>query len=325
MEPIMVYPRGVPFMVYILNAISAHLRHPNRLRAMSNAQRQKLFSCGDIEQNPGPITVLQLNVQSPTPSKLASLLAKGADVLVLQEIWKNTKQLSALKTEPYVADTCVRGIRGGCVFILAKKTLKLHLVHFRTSTHESDVEAVFVEVAIAKDTSIYIASVYLPSPVVVTCTMKNLLASLTSDANLSLINTPGEFTFARGVAERSFIDLAFQRLFDVESWAADVTIHSDHCLISYTLKTSHRVDIPQLHHRRVVISIDGVIAAGQPFQPNSTPNSHNLTDETSHTILRISRNASKPRCGTIALAGYLRKVPPFGRKRLQRPNITRTF
>ncbi|KAH9584034.1 Endonuclease/exonuclease/phosphatase [Trypanosoma melophagium] len=137
---------------------------------------------------------------------------------------------------------------------------------------------------------------------------------LTSDANLSLINTPGEFTFARGVAERSFIDLAFQRLFDVESWAADVTIHSDHCLISYTLKTSHRVGIPQLHHRHVVISIDGVIAAGQPFQPNSTPSSHNLTDKTSHAILRISRNASKPRCGTISLAGYLRRAHRLGER-----------
>ncbi|ORC76609.1 putative alpha tubulin, partial [Trypanosoma theileri] len=124
-------PAWCTFLVCFLNAIGAHLRHPNRLRAISNAQRHTLLLSGDIEQNPGPISVLQLNVQSLTPTKLTSLLAKGADIIILQEIWRNSKQISALKTDPYVAYAYTRESRGGGTLIMVKKTLKSRRVNFR--------------------------------------------------------------------------------------------------------------------------------------------------------------------------------------------------
>ncbi|PWV04147.1 putative Tubulin/FtsZ family, GTPase domain containing protein [Trypanosoma cruzi] len=65
----------------LLNSIGAYQRYTYRLRAVCDAQRQKLLLSGDIEQNPGPIAVLQMNVSCLTPSKLATLMAQGADII----------------------------------------------------------------------------------------------------------------------------------------------------------------------------------------------------------------------------------------------------
>ncbi|RNC32229.1 trans-sialidase, partial [Trypanosoma cruzi] len=60
----------------LLNSIGAYQRYTYCLRAVCDAQRQKLLLSGDIEQNPGPIAVLQMNVSCLTPSKLATLMAQ---------------------------------------------------------------------------------------------------------------------------------------------------------------------------------------------------------------------------------------------------------
>ncbi|KAF8293901.1 putative Tubulin/FtsZ family, GTPase domain containing protein [Trypanosoma cruzi] len=64
----------------LLNSIGAYQRYTYCLRAVCDAERQKLLLSGDIEQNPGPIAVLQMNVSCLTPSKLATLMAQGADI-----------------------------------------------------------------------------------------------------------------------------------------------------------------------------------------------------------------------------------------------------
>ncbi|RNC60854.1 trans-sialidase [Trypanosoma cruzi] len=48
----------------LLNSIGAYQRYTYCLRAVCDAQRQKLLLSGDIEQNPGPIAALQMTVPS---------------------------------------------------------------------------------------------------------------------------------------------------------------------------------------------------------------------------------------------------------------------
>ncbi|RNC35769.1 trans-sialidase, partial [Trypanosoma cruzi] len=82
----------------LLNSIGAHQRYTYCLRAVCDAQRQKLLLSGDIEQNPGPIAVLQMNVSCLTPSKLATLMAQGADIIAIQETWKSSEQIASMHT-----------------------------------------------------------------------------------------------------------------------------------------------------------------------------------------------------------------------------------
>ncbi|RNC33808.1 putative protein transport protein Sec23A, partial [Trypanosoma cruzi] len=82
----------------LLNSIGAYQRYTYRLRAVCDAQRQKLLLSGDIEQNPGPIAVLQMNVSCLTPSKLATLMAQGADIIAIQETWKSSEQIASMHT-----------------------------------------------------------------------------------------------------------------------------------------------------------------------------------------------------------------------------------
>ncbi|KAF8292329.1 putative Endonuclease-reverse transcriptase [Trypanosoma cruzi] len=86
----------------LLNSIGAYQRYTYRLRAVCDAQRQKLLLSGDIEQNPGPIAVLQMNVSCLTPSKLATLMAQGADIIAIQETWKSSEQIASMHTGDYV-------------------------------------------------------------------------------------------------------------------------------------------------------------------------------------------------------------------------------
>ncbi|PWV12305.1 putative Tubulin/FtsZ family, GTPase domain containing protein [Trypanosoma cruzi] len=65
----------------LLNSIGTYQRYNYRLRAVCDARRQKLLLSGDIEQHPGPIAVLQMSVSCLTPSKLATLMAQGADII----------------------------------------------------------------------------------------------------------------------------------------------------------------------------------------------------------------------------------------------------
>ncbi|PWV16515.1 putative retrotransposon hot spot protein (RHS) [Trypanosoma cruzi] len=80
MEPFIWLP-AERYFYPLLNSIGAYQRYTYRLRAVCDAQRQKLLLSGDIEQHPGPIAVLQMNVSCLTPSKLATLMAQGADII----------------------------------------------------------------------------------------------------------------------------------------------------------------------------------------------------------------------------------------------------
>ncbi|KAF8284902.1 putative Endonuclease-reverse transcriptase [Trypanosoma cruzi] len=108
----------------LLNSIGAYQRYTYRLRAVCDAQRQKLLLSGDIEQNPGPIAVLQMNVSCLTPSKLATLMAQGADIIAIQETWKSSEQIASMHTGDYVLYAQSRIGKGGGVAVLVRKTLR---------------------------------------------------------------------------------------------------------------------------------------------------------------------------------------------------------
>ncbi|RNC39058.1 trans-sialidase, partial [Trypanosoma cruzi] len=97
MEPFTWLP-AERYLYPLLNSIGAYQRYTYRLRAVCDAQRQKLLLSGDIEQNPGPIAVLQMNVSCLTPSKLATLMAQGADIIAIQETWKSSEQIASMHT-----------------------------------------------------------------------------------------------------------------------------------------------------------------------------------------------------------------------------------
>ncbi|PWV03974.1 putative Endonuclease-reverse transcriptase [Trypanosoma cruzi] len=75
--------------------VGAYQRYTCRLRAVSDAQRQKLLRGGDIERSPSPIAALQMTVPSLTPAKLATITAQGADMIAIQETRKSSEQIAS--------------------------------------------------------------------------------------------------------------------------------------------------------------------------------------------------------------------------------------
>ncbi|EKF39679.1 hypothetical protein MOQ_000089, partial [Trypanosoma cruzi marinkellei] len=218
------------------------------LRAVCDAQRQKLLLSGDIEQNPGPIAVLQMNVSCLTPAKLATLMAQGADIMVIQETWKSSEQIASTHAGDYVlyAQSCIG--KGGGVAVLVRKTLRSRRIPFTIPQHDTSLEVVVVQVALDQNRDLIVASAYMRPPPHISQSFRRLLnclpaslplllcggfnmhhpqwepfleippsevaaesLELCTDAGLTLVNTPGEITHARGTRERSCIDLTWSK------------------------------------------------------------------------------------------------------------------
>ncbi|EKF28201.1 hypothetical protein MOQ_008060, partial [Trypanosoma cruzi marinkellei] len=112
------------------NPIGAYQRYACCLRAVCDAQRQKLLRSGDIEQNPGSIAVLQMTVSCLTPAKFATLMAQGADITVIQEAWKSSEQIASTHAGDYVLYAQSRIGKGGGVAVLVRKTLRSRRLPF---------------------------------------------------------------------------------------------------------------------------------------------------------------------------------------------------
>ncbi|KAF8302550.1 hypothetical protein TcBrA4_0050300 [Trypanosoma cruzi] len=67
---------------------------------------------------------------------------------------------------------------------------------------------------------------------------------LCTDAGLTLVNTPGEITYARGTRERSCIDLTWSKHLTVSDWSASVSPLSDHYMLTFTLHQAFKDTIP---------------------------------------------------------------------------------
>ncbi|RNF22020.1 trans-sialidase, partial [Trypanosoma conorhini] len=97
MEPCVGLPEERSFFP-LPTSIGACQRCVCRLRTVCDAQRQKLLLSGDVEQNPGPLAVLQMNVSALSQVKLATLMAYGADIIAVQETWRSPEQLATYNT-----------------------------------------------------------------------------------------------------------------------------------------------------------------------------------------------------------------------------------
>ncbi|PWU94115.1 L1Tco protein [Trypanosoma cruzi] len=265
----------------LLNSIGAHQRYTYRLRAVCDAQRQKLLLSGDIEQNPGPIAVLQMNVSCPTPSKLATLMAQGADIIAIQETWKSSEQIASMHTGDYVLYAQSRIGKGGGVAVLVRKTLRSKRIPLTIPQHDTSLEVVVAQVALDQNRDLIVASAYMRPPPQVTQSFRRLVnclpastplllcgdfnmhhpqwepfletspsevaaefLELCTDAGRTLVNTPGEITYARGTRERSCIDLTWSKHLTVSDCSASVSPLSDHYMLTFTLHQAFKDTIP---------------------------------------------------------------------------------
>ncbi|EKF28592.1 dispersed gene family protein 1 (DGF-1), putative, partial [Trypanosoma cruzi marinkellei] len=226
------------------NSIDAYQRYVCCLRAVCDAQRQKLLLSGDIEQRPGPIAVLQMTVSCLTPAKLATLMAQGADIMFIQETWKSSEQIASMHAGDYVLYAQSRIGKGGGVAVLVRKTLRSRRIPFTIPQHDTSLEVVVVQVALEQNRDLIVASAYMRPPPQISQSLRRLLnclpaslplllcgdfnmhhpqwepfleispsevaaefLELCTDAGLTLVNTPGEITHAHGTRERSPVSI----------------------------------------------------------------------------------------------------------------------
>ncbi|EKF28083.1 hypothetical protein MOQ_008179 [Trypanosoma cruzi marinkellei] len=265
----------------LLNSIDAYQSFACSLRAVCDAQRQKLLFSGDIGQRPGSIAVLQMNVSCLTPAKLATLMAQGADIMVIQETWKSSEQIASMHTGDYVLYAQSRIGKGGGVAVLVRKTLRSRRIPFTIPQHDTSLEVVVVQVALDQNRDLTAASAYMRPPPHISQSFRRLLnclpaslplllcgdfnmhhpqwepfsetspsevaaafLELCTDAGLTLVNTPGEITHARGARERSCIDLTWSKHLTVSDWSASVTPLGDHYMLTFTLYQAFKDTIP---------------------------------------------------------------------------------
>ncbi|RNC41479.1 L1Tc protein, partial [Trypanosoma cruzi] len=280
MEPFTWLP-AERFFYPLLNSIGAYQRYTYRLRAVCDAQRQKLLLSGDIEQHPGTIAVLQMNVSCLTPSKLATLMAQGADIIAIQETWKSSEQIASMHTGDYVLYAQSRIGKGGGVAVLVRKTLRSKRIPLTIPQHDTSPEVVVVQVALDQNRDLIVADAYVRPPPQVTQSFRRLVnclpassplllcgdfnmhhpqwepfletspsevaaefLELCTDAGLTLVNTPGEITYARGTRERSCVDLTWSKHLTVSDWSASVSPLSDHYMLTFTLHQAFKDTIP---------------------------------------------------------------------------------
>ncbi|KAF5222688.1 hypothetical protein ECC02_004265 [Trypanosoma cruzi] len=265
----------------LLNSIGAYQRYTYCLRAVCDAQRQKLLLSGDIEQNPGPIAVLQMNVSCLTPAKLATLTAQGADMIAIQETWKSSEQIASMHTGDYVLYEQSRIGKGGGVAVLVGKTLRSKRIPLTIPQHDTSLEVVVVQVALDQNRDLIVASAYMRPPPQVTQSFRRLVnclpassplllcgdfnmhhpqwesllesspsevaaefLELCTDAGLTLVNTPGEITHARGTRERSCIDPTCSKQLTVSDWTALVSTLNDHYTLTFTIHQAFKDTTP---------------------------------------------------------------------------------
>ncbi|KAF8287363.1 putative Endonuclease-reverse transcriptase [Trypanosoma cruzi] len=171
----------------LLNSIGAYQRYTYCLRAVCDAQRQKLLLSGDIEQNPGPIAVLQMNVSLPhARQNLATLMAQGADIIAIQETWKSSEQIASMHTGDYVLYAQSRIGKGGGVAVLVRKTLRSKRIPLTIPQHDTSLEVVVVQVALDQNRDLIVASAYMRPPPQVTQSFRRLVNCLPASSPLLL-------------------------------------------------------------------------------------------------------------------------------------------
>ncbi|RNE99649.1 membrane associated protein, partial [Trypanosoma cruzi] len=104
-------------------------------------------------------------------------------------------------------------------------------------------------------------------------------------AGLTLVNTPGEITYARGTRERTCIDLTWSKHLTVSDWTASVSPLSDHYMLIFTLHQAFKDTIPSASRYSTV----GGSASGIYSSRTSTHNFRHMTIRSSPPALKLSR------------------------------------
>ncbi|KAF8298132.1 putative trans-sialidase, partial [Trypanosoma cruzi] len=222
-----------------------------------------------------------MNVSCLTPSKLATLMAQGAEIIAIQETWKSSEQIASMHTGDYVLYAQSRIGKGGGVAVLVRKTLRSKRIPPTIPQHDTSLEVVVVQVALDQNRDLIVASAYMRPPPQVTQSFRRLVnclpassplllcgdfnmhhpqwepflesspsevaaefLELCTDAGLTLVNTPGEITYARGTRERSCIDLTWSKHLTVSDWSASVSPLSDHYMLTFTPHQAFKDTIP---------------------------------------------------------------------------------
>ncbi|KAF8284604.1 putative trans-sialidase [Trypanosoma cruzi] len=222
-----------------------------------------------------------MNVSCLTPSKLATLMAQGADIIAIQETWKSSEQIASMHTGDHVLYARSRIGKGGGVAVLVRKTFRSKRIPLTIPQHDTSLEVVVVQVALDQNRDLIVASAYMRPPPQVMQSFRRLVnclpassplllcgdfnmhhpqwepflqsspsevaaefLELCTDAGLTLVNIPGEITYARGTRERSCIDLTWSKHLTVPDWSASVSPLSDHYMLTFTLHQAFKDTIP---------------------------------------------------------------------------------
>ncbi|PWU92829.1 putative Endonuclease-reverse transcriptase [Trypanosoma cruzi] len=227
------------------------------------------------------MAVLQMNVSRLTPSKLATLMTQGADMIAIQETWKSSEQIASMHTGDYLLYAQSRIGKGGGVAVLVRTTLRSKRIPHTIPQHDTSLEVVVVQVALDQNRDLIVASAYVRPPPRATQSFRRLVnclpastplllcgdfnmhhpqwepfletspsevaaefLELCTDAGLVLVNIPGEITYARGTRERSCIDLTWSKHLTVSDWSASVSPLSDRYMLTFTLHQAFKDTIP---------------------------------------------------------------------------------
>ncbi|EKG05415.1 membrane associated protein, putative, partial [Trypanosoma cruzi] len=208
-------------------------------------------------------------------------MAQGADMIAIQETWKPSEQIASMHTGEYVLHAQSR-IRKECVAaVLVRKTLRSKRMPLITPQRDPSLDVVVVQFALGQNHDLIVANTYMRPPPQVTQSFRRLVnclpastplllcgdfnvhhpqwepfletspsevaaefLELCTDAGLTLVNTPGEITYARGTRERSCIDLTWSKHLTVSDWSASVSPLSDHYMLTFTLHQAFKDTIP---------------------------------------------------------------------------------
>ncbi|PWV05927.1 putative Endonuclease-reverse transcriptase [Trypanosoma cruzi] len=194
--------------------------------------------------------------------------------------------------------------------------------------HDTSLEVVVVQVALDQNRDLIVASAYMRPPPQVTQSFRRLVnclpassplllcgdfnmhhpqwepfletspsevaaefLELCTDAGLTLVNTPGEITYARGTRERSCIDLTWSKHLAVPDWSASVSPLSDHYMLTFTLHQAFKDTIPSAPPSAPRIFTVGGSASGIYSLRTSTHNFRHTTIKSSPPALRLHESA----------------------------------
>ncbi|EKF29352.1 hypothetical protein MOQ_006869, partial [Trypanosoma cruzi marinkellei] len=233
--------------------------------------------------------------------------------------------------------------------VLVRKTLRSRRIPFTVPRHDTSLEVVVVQVALDQNRDLIAASAYMRPPPQISQSLRRSLnclpaslplllcgdfnmhhpqwepfletspsevaaefLELCADAGITLVNTPGEITHARGARERSCIDLKWSTHLTVSDWLASVTPLSDHYMLTFTPHQSFKDTIPSAPPSAPRMFYSWGNVNGIYLQRTQTHNFQHTIIRSSLPALKLSRERLQLHIDDTAPAACIMTVPGFG-------------